>query len=282
VTVFESISLLGHHLQQVREQGLSIGFVPTMGALHNGHISLISKAKQENDVVISSIFVNPTQFNNPDDLKKYPKSLEKDSKMLQEAGCDLLFFPSIEEMYPENDKGHWDFGILSNTLEGFYRPGHFDGVITIVKKFFDIVQPNKAYFGEKDFQQLAHIRQWVALEKRKEIIVSCPTLREPDGLAMSSRNLRLSTEDRALAAHIYRILSLTKHHKKKGSPQECVQWAEQEFLNTPGIQLEYFAIVDGPSFQPLRAWSDSNEPIALVAAYIRSVRLIDNLRLSEE
>jgi pantoate--beta-alanine ligase len=281
VTVFESISVLSDHLRNLREQGLSIGFVPTMGALHNGHISLITKAKEENKVVVSSIFVNPTQFNNPEDLKKYPKSIEKDAQMLESAGCDLLFFPSIDEMYPEIDKGHWDFGLLSRTLEGQYRPGHFDGVLTIVKKFFDIVQPTKAYFGEKDFQQLAHIRRWVEQENRPEIIVSCPTLREPNGLAMSSRNMRLSHQERDLAKQIFYILQQTKLNRQKGTPEQCVLWAHEEFKTIPGLSLEYFAVVDGLTFETLHAWNESQEPVALVAAYIGSVRLIDNLRLHD-
>ncbi len=281
MTVFESVSFLSDHLRNLREQGLSIGFVPTMGALHDGHISLITKAKEENDVVVSSIFVNPTQFNNPEDLKKYPKSIEKDAQMLESAGCDLLFFPSIDEMYPEIDKGHWDFGLLSHTLEGHYRPGHFDGVLTIVKKFFDIVQPTKAYFGEKDFQQLAHIRQWVEKENRPEIIVSCPTLREPNGLAMSSRNMRLSPQERDLAKQIFAILNQTKLNKQKGTPQQCVLWAQEAFKAIPDLSLEYFAIVDGLTFETLNAWNESQEPVALVAAYLGSVRLIDNLRLHE-
>ncbi len=259
--------------------GKQVAFVPTMGALHEGHISLILEAKGPNTLVIASIFVNPTQFNNPSDLEHYPRMEEKDIALLEKAGCDIAFLPSISEMYPEAHKGHWDYGLLSSSLEGKFRPGHFDGVLTIVKRLFEAVSPDRAFFGEKDFQQLAHIKRLAKEEFPSIEVIGCPTVRESDGLAMSSRNLRLSAEERKIAAIISAILFDMKEKKADFTPSELEGYGRSQFELAPGIELEYLEIVDQKTFAPVADWADSVEPIILVAAYVGSVRLIDNLML---
>ncbi|MFN0032609.1 MAG: pantoate--beta-alanine ligase, partial [Flavobacteriales bacterium] len=206
VAVFDTIESVQLWLADKRVSQQRVAFVPTMGALHPGHVSLIKQARQMADVVVSSIFVNPTQFNNPADLLKYPRTLDADIAMLEEAGCDVVFTPDVAEIYPTISKSHWDFGLLSSRLEGQFRPGHFDGVCTVVKRLFEIVQPNLALFGEKDFQQLAIIRKLVEYEGMPIEISGCRTMREADGLAMSSRNLRLTTKQRQQARAISQTL----------------------------------------------------------------------------
>lgn len=255
-----------------------VGFVPTMGALHDGHISLINKAKESCDVVVVSIFVNPTQFNNPEDLKKYPRTFERDKAMLGAARCDAIFFPSVEEMYPTMDKGHWDFGLLSSTLEGAFRPGHFDGVLTIVKKLFEAVQPDKAFFGEKDFQQLSLIRKMAEFENLKVEVIGSTLIRESDGLAMSSRNMRLDISDRQKATGISRALFAMRDDNRSLTPEELIELGMQ-ILKEENIRLEYLSIVEADSFEPLTAWENAQHPIALLAAYVGDVRLIDNIFL---
>ncbi|MCC6600400.1 MAG: pantoate--beta-alanine ligase [Crocinitomicaceae bacterium] len=275
-----TIVSLNNWLSQVKKRDASIGFVPTMGALHEGHISLIRQAKKENSVVMASIFVNPTQFNNSEDFLHYPRTEAKDRDMLSEAGCDAVFIPDVSQMYPDNEKGHWNFGLLSSVLEGYYRPGHFDGVLTIVKKLFDLVRPTRAYFGEKDFQQLAHIRRLVQVEKMAVEIVSCPTLREPGGLAMSSRNRRLKPAEYAAALHISSVLFGMKKMKEELSPAELEIWGRKELEKISGLRMEYLEIVDPSTFAPLAEWEDAPNAIALTAVYAGEVRLIDNLMLS--
>lgn len=277
--IFSTIEDLKSCLSAFKEKEQSIGFVPTMGALHQGHLSLIAKAGSECDIVVASIFVNPTQFNNPDDLKKYPRTVERDLELLGNQGCDVVFIPSVEEMYPTPYKGHWDYGILSSSLEGHFRPGHFDGVLTIVKRFFEIVEPTKAYFGEKDFQQLAHIRRMAREEMPQIAIVGCPTTREEDGLAMSSRNMRLTPEERETALNISRILFEMKDKKADLSPAELEDYGRTQLDLIPGLRLEYLEIVDASTFAPVPDWDELFNPIALVAVYIGDIRLIDNLSL---
>lgn len=277
--VFETISSVRSWIEQQKNLGLTIGFVPTMGALHAGHISLVEMAGEKCDVVIASIFVNPTQFNNANDLKHYPKTLENDKMLLEKSGCDVVFIPSVDEMYPQMLKGHWDFGTLSHALEGHFRPGHFDGVLTIVKRFFEIVEPDFAFFGEKDFQQLAHVRKLVAVEGMNITIVGCSTTREADGLAMSSRNLRLSLEQRNQARAISRVLFDMKKNIDHLSPAELKAIAVRELAASDGIKLEYLEIIDGHSFETIEKWGDSEKPVALVAAYVGDIRLIDNISL---
>jgi len=277
--VAKTIALVQSEIHRCKSAGLAVGFIPTMGALHRGHLSLLERSGIECGVSVVSIFVNPTQFNNPTDLVLYPRTLEKDLAMLEENSCHIVFVPSVKEIYPELKKDSWDFGRMSSTLEGNYRPGHFNGVLTVVKRLFEIIQPDKAYFGEKDFQQLSLIGKMVEREKLTLDVVPCPIVREPDGLAMSSRNTRLSSNERQLAANISRILFLIKERRDENSPVALAAIARREFEKAEGIVLEYFEIVDAPSFKPLKDWGDATQPIALVAAYVGEVRLIDNIRL---
>ncbi len=247
-----------------------------MGALHAGHQSLIALARQNCDVVIASIFVNPTQFNNASDLAKYPRTLQLDIEKLSDSGCDAVFCPAVEEMYPSNEKGHWNYGPLSNSLEGHFRPGHFDGVLTIVKKLFIAVQPNKAFFGEKDFQQLALIRRMTADESLPIEIIAAPTIREKSGLAMSSRNTRLNAKQLETAAHISRVLFNAAKNARSYDPKTLVSKAKIDFEHIPDISLEYFELVVATTFERVEEWSI--EPcVFLVACYLGDVRLIDNV-----
>lgn len=259
--------------------GHSIGFVPTMGALHQGHISLVNQSKKENDFTLVSIFVNPTQFNNQQDLKKYPRTEEKDAALLEKAGVDVLFIPSVEEMYPQETTSQiFDFNGLENQMEGKFRPGHFDGVATIVKKFFEIIQPDRAYFGEKDFQQLRIIEELVKKLNIKTQIVPVEIMREPDGLAMSSRNMRLSDEMRAEAPEIYRILKNAKLYLKDNSIADTKKFVSDAFAQTR-LQLEYFEIADEQTLRSATEKSKNQKLRAFVAVFADEIRLIDNLGL---
>jgi pantoate--beta-alanine ligase len=228
-------------------------------------------------VVIASIFVNPTQFNNPEDLKLYPRMEGADTDLLEGAGCDAVFIPSVQEMYPSPQKGHWDFQLLTSTFEGHFRPGHFDGVCTVVKKLFEMVSPDAAYFGQKDYQQLAVIRKLVEYEQMPVRIVPCETMRESDGLAMSSRNLRLTPESRAQALAISRILLALPQRKLNAGVAELEEEARTALANSPGIELEYFSIVNAYTFEELGQWPAPGGAVALVACYCGGVRLIDNV-----
>lgn len=264
-------------LNQDKAVGKSIGFVPTMGALHDGHISLVKMARERNDIVVVSVFVNPIQFNNPEDLNKYPRTFEEDSRLLQEAGVDYVFYPSVEEMYPEEANETYNFGDLEKVLEGAFRPGHFNGVGVVVKRLFDIVQPNQAYFGKKDFQQLAIIRKLVEIENIPVEIVPGETKRENDGLAMSSRNVRLTRFERTIAPQIYANLKYTKVNKTEKSPKELEDAAIANLSSN--FDVEYFKICDGNSLQSISSWEETDYPVALVAAHLGKVRLIDNMEL---
>lgn len=278
--VIESVSEMSAWVSSKKSDSHAIiGFIPTMGALHEGHISLINKAMESCDFIITSIFVNPTQFNNPDDLKLYPRTFERDKGMLATAGCDVLFFPSVEEVYPVLETTHWDFGLLSNSLEGSFRPGHFDGVLTVVKRLLEIVQPTKAFFGEKDFQQLSLIRKMVEHENLGIEIIGSRLVREEDGLAMSSRNVRLSPEDRKRATALSSALFSMKKEGKNKTPMELVQLGQEILRKEEGVQIEYLSIVDAGDFRPVDTWENSKSPIALLAAYVGGVRLIDNIFL---
>lgn len=277
--VIRTISELKGCILAAKSGGSTVAFVPTMGALHSGHISLITAAKGQNRLVVASIFVNPTQFNNPSDLKHYPRTESADVVLLEAAGCDVVFMPEVDEMYPSAHKGHWNYGILSSSLEGHYRPGHFDGVLTIVKRLFEAVEPDLAYFGEKDFQQLAHIQRFVREEMPSIKIIGCPTMREDDGLAMSSRNLRLTPEQRQTAKVISKILYDMLEKKYDFAPSELEMYGRTQFELTHGIELEYLEIVDAKTFAPVPDWDDLFDPIILVAAYVGEIRLIDNMRV---
>lgn len=266
-------------IEQKISEGKTIGFVPTMGALHEGHLALIRQAAAENDFVAVSIFVNPIQFNNPDDLAKYPRPLEEDLLKLEGTGCNLVFAPSAQEMYPDPDLTEFDFGDLDKVMEGKFRPGHFRGVAVVVKRLFEIVTPHKAYFGEKDFQQLAIIKKMVSMLKMPVEIVPCPIVREPDGLAMSSRNARLTPEQRAEAAAIYKALVSVKENYSWFIPEGVKQLVTGEIQENQYFRVEYADVVDTETLQPLHEWQDAEHAVVCVAAFIGSVRLIDNIVL---
>ena len=276
--VFTSVASLRNYLEQQTSQQRSIGLVPTMGALHEGHISLINSSKRENDITVCSIFVNPTQFNNPEDLQKYPRTLEADCAMLETAGCDIVFAPSVEEMYPEQPVLKFNFGALETVMEGASRPGHFNGVGIVVSKLFNIIRPQRAYFGQKDLQQVAIVKKLVSdLSFGLELIVA-PTIREEDGLAMSSRNRRLSEEERQIAPHISRILESTKNKLLKGeSVEEVIRQATAEFAEIQVFKLDYFEIVDINTLQPINSIGPTGGNAICVAAFLGPVRLIDNI-----
>lgn len=277
--VLKSKKTLIDYVERQREMGKKIGFAPTMGALHQGHLSLYKAAKKENDEVISSIFVNPTQFNNPDDFQKYPKTLDKDLELLEKAGVDAVYVPNVEEMYPDGlNSKKYNFDGLENEMEGKYRPGHFDGVGTIVEELFKQVQPHNAYFGEKDYQQLAIIKKMVEKTKLPVKIHGVPTLREEDGLAMSSRNVRLTETQRKEATIIYETLTKVKEWFKVISLEEIKQRVTDIFRNS-NFELEYFVIADEETLKEANAIDEDKEYRAFIVAYADDVRLIDNMHL---
>ncbi|RSK37671.1 pantoate--beta-alanine ligase [Hymenobacter metallilatus] len=277
--ILNTAAALHAYTENARRAGQRIGLVPTMGALHEGHLQLVRAAAQECEVVVTSIFVNPTQFNNPDDFRLYPRLPEEDAALLAPAGCTALFLPSVEEMYPQPTVVRFDFGALERVMEGEHRPGHFNGVATVVSKLFHLSRPHRAYFGQKDFQQVAIVRQLVLGLSFDLELVAFPTIREPDGLAMSSRNRRLSAEARALAPQLYQGLLLAKRLIEEGqlTPAEVQQTAAEFLRAEPAITLEYLAVVDAHTLQPLTDWQP-NAPVAIcLAAQLGGVRLIDNV-----
>lgn len=277
---FKRIDDLRVYLLNERQKGHKIGFIPTMGALHEGHISLVNRALLENDVVVVSIFVNPIQFNKQADLDNYPRTIEMDCLKLELAGCHAIFNPSVEEMYPAPDTRNFDFGPLEQVMEGEFRPGHFNGVAIVVSKLFDIVEPDKAYFGQKDFQQLAIIRQLVKMTNSPVEIIGCPTLREESGLAMSSRNLRLSEKERDEAVLIYRALSHAREMAQTNSKATAIKaMVDELFQKNTNLELEYFEIADAETLMPLNNLNESKQVVACIAAWLNGVRLIDNMIL---
>ncbi len=277
--VISTVAELRKVVDAKRAEGLSIGLVPTMGALHAGHLSLIERARAECDVVVVSVFVNPTQFNNPDDLLTYPRTVEADCQALSAAGVDYAFIPSVEEIYPEPDTRRFDLGPVAEVMEGAMRPGHFNGVAQIVSKLFSFVSPDRAYFGEKDYQQIAVIRRMAELEGFDIDIIACPIIREPDGLAMSSRNVRLTPEQRAIAPSIRRVLVQSLEQARSRTVAEVEQFVTDAINAIPGLDVEYFTIVDSLTMQPVSDWSDAASGIAVGCAtvYCGPVRLIDNI-----
>ena len=269
---------LAQALQYWRSSFISVGFVPTMGALHAGHLSLVERCCEENGISVASIFVNPTQFNDKSDLTNYPRSLDDDLDKLKLAGCDIAFVPSVEEMYPDVDTRIFDFGMLNKVMESVYRPGHFNGVAQIVSRLFDAVCPDKAYFGEKDFQQLAIIRRLVEMMKYPVQIVGCPIVREVDGLAMSSRNMRLTPEQRKNAPAIARCLFACKEKINVMPFHELKKWVVEQINQTPGLQTEYFDIVDRNTLQTADQYQE-NMLQGCIAVRAGDVRLIDNISL---
>lgn len=269
---------LDEMLQRFRLQEQTIGFVPTMGALHEGHATLVRQCAAENDVCVVSIFVNPTQFNNKEDLKHYPRTPEEDHTLLERTGADIIFAPSEEEIYPEPDKRVFDFGMLDKVMEGQFRPGHFNGVAQVVSKLFSFVRPDKAYFGEKDFQQLAIVREMVRQLELSVEIVGVPIVREADGLAMSSRNQRLSEEEKKNAAEIYRVLQESTRLSDDLTPGQLTDFVIGEINNVRGLNVEYFEIVDGNTLQLISSLEKSDFSVGCIAVFCGEVRLIDNIR----
>ncbi|MBL7910710.1 MAG: pantoate--beta-alanine ligase [Bacteroidia bacterium] len=277
--IFTKIAELKGFLKQIKSAGHTVGFVPTMGALHNGHISLISISKKASNITVCSIFVNPTQFNDKADLKRYPRTPEKDAAFLEKAGCDVLFMPSVEEIYPTEKKETYDFGYLNTVLEGKYRPGHFNGVAQVVKRLFEIVEPDKAFFGSKDYQQVMIIKALVKQMHSTIEIVNCPILREEDGLAMSSRNMLLSEEERHIAALIPKIMEVAKQLALIKGVDEAKHFVNKEVERFEDMKLEYFEICD-VDLHEISKIDPSVKAIALIAVFVGKIRLIDNLALN--
>lgn len=278
--IFKKAADIGIFLQQKRQNNPKTGFVPTMGALHQGHISLIESACSENDLVVCSIFVNPTQFNDPKDFQNYPITIENDIDLLEKAGCDALFLPAVEEMYPAGleNKKTYALGYLETVLEGRYRPGHFQGVCQVVHRLLTIVPADRLYLGQKDFQQCMVIRKMIELENLPIETVICPTLRETDGLAMSSRNMRLDKEAREKAVEISRTLLHIKSSLKTGDLSE-LKTAAVEQLNRTGFKTDYVEIADADTLELIGRWDGKRKLVALCAAFLGEVRLIDNMLL---
>jgi pantoate--beta-alanine ligase len=266
------------HIASLKANGKVVGFVPTMGALHAGHLSLIKQAQQQCDVVVCSIFVNPTQFNDPKDLEIYPRPIADDIAKLESTGCDILFNPGVEEMYADDESWHLDIGPLESLLEGKLRPGHYQGVTQVVFKLFEIVTPDLAFFGQKDYQQFLVIQQMISLLELPEKLVMCPIERETDGLAMSSRNIHLSSDDRQHALILSKTLNEVKQNFKPANIARLKQNAEATIAAEPGVTLGYFEIADAKTLLP--ANKDTEHIVALVAATVGKTRLIDNIVIS--
>lgn len=280
--VISTISELQQELSAQRKAGKSVGFVPTMGALHQGHASLVKRSVAENDVTVVSVFVNPTQFNDKNDLKNYPRDLQADCALLEAIGADIVFAPEVEEMYPEPDTRVFSFAPLDTVMEGGCRPGHFNGVAQIVSKLFYAVASDKAYFGEKDFQQLAIIRDMVRQLELPVEIVGCPIVREEDGLAMSSRNALLSEDERERALTISSALFASVDFAKINTLEATKAFVEDIINDTPGLELEYYQIVDGNTLLQIEKWDDSDYVMGCIALFCGKIRLIDNIKYKGE
>ncbi len=279
--IIKTKAALHELVADLKNEGKSIGLVPTMGALHEGHLQLIRRCVAENDVCVASIFVNPTQFNDKNDLAKYPRTLEADAKLLEANGCFAVFAPEVSEIYSDDELNatfEFDFKGLDKVMEGKFRPGHFNGVVQIVGKLFELAQPDKAYFGEKDFQQLAIIRLMNATRNYPVEIVGCPIVREESGLALSSRNMLLSASERKTAQRISEILFKSQDFAKEKSLAEVKLWVESSIDATEGLQLEYFEIVDGNTLQSVQNWSDADYVVGCITVFCGKVRLIDNIQ----
>jgi pantoate--beta-alanine ligase len=277
--IFEHIEDAQRNLKSIKEKVSKVGFVPTMGALHDGHLSLVRRAAKENDYVVASIFVNPIQFNNKEDLINYPRDIDSDVAKLRAEGCDMLFMPSTEEMYPEPVTTVYDLGHLDKVMEGKYRPGHFNGVVVVVRKLFEIIEPDRAYFGEKDYQQLVIIQYMTKMLHLPVEIIPCPTVREKDGLAMSSRNARLTKKERQIAPQINKILNDAKVKAAHSTVEGLKRYVEIQFKKTDKLNLEYFEIADMNTLIPVDSWEKRSNIIACVAVYLGGIRLIDNIKL---
>lgn len=256
-----------------------IGFVPTMGALHAGHRSLVERARRECATVVVSVFVNPTQFNDKTDLKNYPRTPEADLRLLEEVGADYVFMPSVEEIYPEPDTRTFDFGMIDKVMEGATRPGHFNGVAQVVSRLFDLVKPAKAYFGEKDFQQIAVIREMVRQLRIPVEIIPCPIVRGEDGLALSSRNTLLDTDHRTAAPYIYKVLKAAVEKSHQTTPDQLAAWVTAQVESNPLLKVIYFQVVDAATMQQVRTWEESPAIQGCIAVQAGDIRLIDNIKL---
>ena len=256
-----------------------IGFVPTMGALHAGHRSLVERARRECATVVVSVFVNPTQFNDKTDLKNYPRTPEADLRLLEEVGADYVFMPSVEEVYPEPDTRTFDFGMIDKVMEGATRPGHFNGVAQVVSRLFDLVKPAKAYFGEKDFQQIAVIREMVRQLRIPVEIIPCPIVRGEDGLALSSRNTLLDTDHRTAAPYIYKVLKAAVEKSHQTTPDQLAAWVTAQVESNPLLKVIYFQVVDAATMQQVRTWEESPAIQGCIAVKAGDIRLIDNIKL---
>ena len=276
--VVHTIKDLQAELTALRAQGKKVGLVPTMGALHAGHASLVKRSVSENGVTVVSVFVNPTQFNDKNDLEKYPRTLEADCSLLEECGAALVFAPSVSEMYPEPDTRQFSYAPLDTVMEGAFRPGHFNGVAQVVSKLFYIVEPDNAYFGEKDFQQIAVIRAMVKQLNIPVTINACPIVREGDGLALSSRNTRLTPEQRQKAPLIARTLKESTTFVPGKSVQEVIDYVVNTINSDPVMEVEYYEIVDGNTLESIKNWSDTDYPVGCITVYCGEVRLIDNIK----
>ncbi len=279
--VIHTIKDLQAELTVLRAQGKKVGLVPTMGALHVGHASLVKRSVSENGVTVVSVFVNPTQFNDKNDLAKYPRTLDADCRLLEDCGAAFAFAPSVEEMYPQPDTREFSYAPLDTVMEGAFRPGHFNGVCQIVSKLFDAIQPDRAYFGEKDFQQLAIIREMVRQMNYKLEIVGCPIVREEDGLALSSRNKRLSAQERENALNMSRTLFKSRTFATSHTVSETQKMVEEAIEAAPGLRLEYFEIVDGNTLQKVNSWEDAQYVVGCITVFCGEVRLIDNIKYKE-
>ena len=256
-----------------------IGFVPTMGALHAGHRSLVERARRECATVVVSVFVNPTQFNDKTDLKNYPRTPEAYLRLLEEVGADYVFMPSVEEVYPEPDTRTFDFGMIDKVMEGATRPGHFNGVAQVVSRLFDLVKPAKAYFGEKDFQQIAVIREMVRQLRIPVEIIPCPIVRGEDGLALSSRNTLLDTDHRTAAPYIYKVLKAAVEKSHQTTPDQLAAWVTAQVESNPLLKVIYFQVVDAATMQQVRTWEESPAIQGCIAVQAGDIRLIDNIKL---
>jgi len=274
--VFDKIKDLKKCLTDKKKAGATVGFVPTMGALHQGHISLITISKAETDVTVCSIFVNPTQFNNQTDLTKYPRTPQKDIALLEEASCDVLYMPNVEDVYPNNDNPQFNFGYLDTILEGEHRPGHFNGVGQVVSILLAGIQPDKAYFGSKDYQQVMVVKELVKQLHLNTHIIACPILREPDGLAMSSRNTRLSDEERKIAAHIPVMMQKAIALIKEKDINAAKDYIKAETAIQPLMKLDYYEVCNADTLQPLKQYIPLQSTVSLIAVFVGNVRLIDN------
>jgi len=281
--VFQKIVDLQNVLFDERKQGKTIGLVPTMGALHEGHASLVRRSVKENDVTVVSVFVNPTQFNDKNDLKNYPRDLEADCRLLEKCGADYVLAPSVEEMYPTPDRRQFEYPPVSTVMEGAHRPGHFNGVCQVVSRLFYIVRPDKAYFGEKDWQQIAVVKAMVRHLQLPVMIVECPIVRDDDGLARSSRNALLAPDERAIAPAIYKALSESVAFAKTHSLQETHDKVVADINAVDGLEVEYFAIVDGNTLQNIENWDDSPYVVGCITVYCGKtpIRLIDHIKYKE-